>query len=275
MYKKGDESLKVQRIKQRLLDLGHLETYEDAKFDSDMENAVKAFQKDKGLKADGIIGEKTFAALYPELQPEPSTISDILSPAGEKLIIEFEVGGGKNYYSKYLARPSYPGYQSGVTIGVGYDLGYYSTNAFYDDWAILDDDIKNRLAKCIGAKASSAKKLIPSVKDIVIPWDIAYNVFINVTVPKWYKTTLKTFPGLEKLPKDAQGALVSLVFNRGGLIDNSPRRREMKAIRGFVAQGNLKAIASEIRKMKRLWVGTEVEGLLRRRDEEAKLIENA
>ena len=40
------------------------------------------------------------------------------------LILEFEVGGGENYYNKFLKNPSWPGEQSGVTIGVGYDLGY-------------------------------------------------------------------------------------------------------------------------------------------------------
>lgn len=276
MFKKGDEGLKVQRIKQRLLDLGYMESYEDAKFDAEVDRCVREFQRLNNLKEDGIVGDKTLAVLFPELQPNPATSSSLLSPAGEKLIIDFEVGGGEAYYSKFLSRPSYPGYDSGVTIGCGWDCGYNKRANLDSDWAILPQDTRNRLAVTLGKTKNEAKAILPMVKDIVIPWNVAYNVFINVTVPKWFATTAKTYPGLYNLPKDAQAALVSLVFNRGGLIDNSDRRKEMKAIRDHVATGNLKAIASEIRKMKRLWIGTDVEaGLIKRREAEAKLVENA
>jgi GH24 family phage-related lysozyme (muramidase) len=83
---------------------------------------------------------------------------------------------------------------------------------------------------------------------------------------------------LDSLPLDAQGALVSLVYNRGtSMVDNSPedRRREMRAVRDAVAAGDLERIATELRSMKRLWVGKKQDGLLRRRDAEADLVESA
>jgi GH24 family phage-related lysozyme (muramidase) len=48
----------------------------------------------------------------------------------------------------------------------------------------------------------------------------------------------------------------------------------MKNIRALVPSKNYKAIANEIRKMKRLWVNAGVDGLLRRREDEAKLVES-
>ena len=88
----------------------------------------------------------------------------------------------------------------------------------------------------------------------------------------------QAFPEFEKLPLDVQGALVSLVYNRGtSMVDDSPedRRREMRAIRDAVAESDLQEIADELRVMKRLWVGKGLDGLLKRRDAEAELVESA
>ena len=40
-------------------------------------------------------------------------------------VINFE-SGGENYYNKYLKSVSWPGGASGLTIGIGADLGYMS-----------------------------------------------------------------------------------------------------------------------------------------------------
>ena len=96
-----------------------------------------------------------------------------------------------------------------------------------------------------------------------------------VTVPKFYNLRKKAFPGLEELPADVQGGLVSLVFNRGTSMEGH-RRREMRAIRDLVPQKDVHGIADEIRQMKRIWVGTSIAtGMNRRRDAEAALIEES
>ncbi len=82
-----------------------------------------------------------------------------------------------------------------------------------------------------------------------------------------------TFPGIAELPPDAQGALVSLVFNRGTSMEGD-RRAEMRAIRDAVPSSDLQEIADQLRSMKRLWINKGLDGLLRRREEEAKLIES-
>jgi GH24 family phage-related lysozyme (muramidase) len=125
----------------------------------------------------------------------------------------------------------------------------------------------------IGKKGSTAKSAIPSVRDIEISWTSALNVFKKSTLPRFINETLKAFPGADKLHPDAFGALVSIVFNRGASVTGSSRR-EMLNIRNLISSKNYKAIASEIRSMKRLWVGKGLDGLLRRRDEEAKLVES-
>ena len=51
------------------------------------------------------------------------------------------------------------------------------------------------------------------------------------------------------------------------------RRREMRAIARAVARGDVAEIARQIRAMKRLWVGKGLDGLLKRREGEAALVE--
>jgi GH24 family phage-related lysozyme (muramidase) len=98
-------------------------------------------------------------------------------------------------------------------------------------------------------------------------------VFKARTLPLHSRRTEQAFPGVEQLPADAQGALVSLVFNRGPGMEGD-RRREMRAVRDAVAQKDLREIARQIRAMKRIWKGQGLDGLLKRRDAEADLVES-
>ena len=205
----------------------------------------------------------------------------MLSKKSLDLILEFEVGGGENYYNKFLKNPTWPEGQSGITIGVGYDLGYVNKSEFSEDWKDLPKETFDRLYKVVGIKGYNAKNLIRGLKDITIPWDLALKVFNNKTVTKFYNLTKQTFPNFDNLPEDAKGGLVSLVFNRGNALEGD-RRREMKLIRDgmkLVSNYDQKAItfiANQIRNMKRIWIGGSIEkGMSRRRDAEAKLIEDS
>ena len=205
----------------------------------------------------------------------------MLSNKSLNLILEFEVGGGENYYNKFLKNPAWPGEQSGVTIGVGYDLGYINKTEFTNDWKDLNQKDFDRLYKVVGIKGIAAKNLIKGLRDISIPWELSLKVFNNKTVTKFYNLTKQTFPNFDNLPEDAKGGLVSLVFNRGNALEGN-RRREMKLIRDGMKltstfdQKALTFIANQIRNMKRIWAGGSIEkGMSRRRDAEAKIIEES
>jgi GH24 family phage-related lysozyme (muramidase) len=90
--------------------------------------------------------------------------------------------------------------------------------------------------------------------------------------PRYARDTRRVYPGVEALPADAQGMLLSLVFNRGASMADTDRRREMRQIRPLVAAADLAGIAARVRAMKRLWDIAELPGLHRRRDREAELI---
>lgn len=194
---------------------------------------------------------------------------NIMSDKAIKLILDYE---GLN------TPGSWPGGSSGITIGIGYDLGYVTVDQYESDWGefLSAQDIK-RLRSVVGLKGIKAKNKAASFTDIKIKRTDAEKVFIERTIPLTQFKAEQAFPGIDELPLDAQGALVSLVYNRGtSMTDDSPvdRRKEMRAIRDDVARQDLKDIAVQLRLMKRLWVGKNLAGLLKRRDAEAELVES-
>ena len=173
---------------------------------------------------------------------------------------------------------AWPGGGSGVTLGIGYDLGFHTRDEFFSDWGPhLSPGFMTRLVKALGKTGAAAKKLARSFTDIKIPRKAGEAVFIARTVPKQVGLTGRAFPGVTKLPPDAQGALVSLVFNRGTSMQGH-RRREMREIRDAIARTDFKmsklleAIATSIESMIRLWIGKGLDGLIRRRKAEAALV---
>lgn len=196
-----------------------------------------------------------------------------LNDASMNLILRFEVGGGEPYYDKYLRFPSWPEGQSGVTIGVGYDLGYNTSLTITNDWGpVISNSCITQLLPCAQKKGSAAQAMLSSVKNVEISWSSAFNVYNNVTIPKFWALTCSTFPGVENCDPNCQGALLSLVFNRGTSLKGDSRL-EMRNIKNLVPQKDYKDIAEQIRNMKRLWKGTSIEqGMSRRRDAEADLV---
>lgn len=72
-FRTGSSGEDVVKVKQKLLSLGmyapHILELKTSTFGKDTELAVKRFQSQKGLVADGIVGPLTYAALFPEEQP--------------------------------------------------------------------------------------------------------------------------------------------------------------------------------------------------------------
>jgi GH24 family phage-related lysozyme (muramidase) len=187
-------------------------------------------------------------------------------------VINFE-SGGENYYNKYLKSVSWPGGASGLTIGIGADLGYMSRQEFdkyFSSFFSREDSAK--LISVIGLKGDKAKAKLSFVKGIKLEWADAMDAFLNWTLPKFWNLTNNLWPGVDALCEVSQVALVSLVFNRGASTKGSSRV-EMKNIGNLVRQKDYISIASEIRSMKRLWLNKNLDGLLKRREIEATMVE--
>lgn len=189
------------------------------------------------------------------------------------LIFEYEVGGGEQYYNKYLKQFTWPAGASGPTIGIGIDCAYYTPKELASLFSYLPFQ-QRKLVEAASGKTGAAGKEYTKIlrkEGIQMSWDQAQQIFLTTTWPKFAALTDRTFPQADQLCDSAYGALVSLVFNRGGSLSGDSRA-EMRAIRELVPQKNYHAIAKQIRLMKRLWEGKNMEGLLRRRDAEADLV---
>ena len=113
-----------------------------------------------------------------------------------------------------------------------------------------------------------------------MPFKVAWQVFIEDTLPGFYKQTQSIYPSLENLPLLCRSVLVSIVFNRGTDL-RGDRRKEMKEIQSLLLQADktgqnktqvnrtLAGVEEQIVSMKRLWSPNS--GLFKRRQSEANL----
>lgn len=239
---------------------------------------IKNIQRFLNLDADGVIGSDTLTAIENRLFENVSDTDDgfslTISRQGLEQLIQHEISS-KSYYNRSLKRPIWPGGASGVTIGIGYDLGYNKASQIRNDWRgkISDLDLE-KLVAVSGLKSDDAKSALRRVKTVEIAFEEAKQVFSETTLPRYAAVTRKAYPGVESLFPDTQAALLSLVYNRGPAMSGT-RRKEMSAIRSFVAQQDYAGIEQQLISMKRLWEGKGLAGLLKRRDDEASLVSGA
>jgi hypothetical protein len=207
--------------------------------------------------------------------------NDLISQAAIDIIVSSEVTSRAVYERKYR-RPEWPGGKSGVTIGIGYDVGYCDHRPqLWDDWrGLIPDRMIVTLEPCIGVTGARARALLSSVSGVDVPWEAAMQVFLQGDVPRWCAVVAAKLPNFAELSPDCKGVLVSLAYNRGASFDHQPtlddpndRYREMRVIRRFMEERKFDRIPEQIRKMKRLWVGKGLDGLLERREAEAALFE--
>jgi GH24 family phage-related lysozyme (muramidase) len=190
------------------------------------------------------------------------------------LLYEFEVGGGRDYYNKYLKMFTWPSGYSGPTIGIGIDCAYYTEQELGEIFHFLPASQLDLVKKSVGKTGQAGREYTKVLRkaNIMVTWEQAQNIFMKITWPKFARLTQRVFPLSDTLHEDAFGALVSLVFNRGSSL-RGENRREMRAIVNLVKKRDYKGIAKQIRSMKRLWQGKGLDGLLARREREASIIE--
>lgn len=249
--------------------------------------AIKLFQRDNFDKLKisnnhidfGIATPQTLELLFTDIK---NLKYCNLSKYAIDMILAHEISG-ESYYNMKLQSPVWPGGASGVTIGIGYDLGYNSISNLKTDFGnyISPNDI-SMLSGVVGLKAGNAQRALSKVKSVKIPFTVAYRVFIENSIPKYLNTAIKTYPSLINQTPDFIGGILSLVYNRGNSTTGATRV-EMRNIQKLMAdnsgstlsQSTISHIANEIKKMKRLWVGKGLDGLLGRRDDEHNLILNS
>jgi hypothetical protein len=241
-----------------------------------IDRRLARLQRAMGLAADGILGPETMTALEARIlsrrQIANVPCSLEVSQSGLDLLVAFEVSSPA-YYAKKLRRPCWPGGESGVTIGIGYDVGVTSAKQIEQDWrGQLTDEAVDRLLTVQSITGVRAKQLARDLSDVDVAFDIAQTVFYRCTVPQFARRTLDVYPRVDRLPPDAQAMVLSLVYNRGTRLSGS-RRQHMAALKPLIARGDLAAMAGQFELMTELW--PDVPGLCARRRKEAAMIRGA
>ena len=239
----------------------------DGDFGGGTKRAVHEFRLANGLPAADVIDDDLWQRLRALPEPSPDL------PTRAVAFIAREEVGGRDYYDATAIHPEWPGGASGVTIGVGYDLGYQA--GFAADWGdLLTVADLAALKPWLGKTGDAAAAGPAQLTNITIPWHAAWSGYIRRTLPQEIVKTRQTFiaPAGKPLPPLCLGMLVSLVYNRGtAMTDNSDndRRKEMRIIRDAVKVGDYAVVPAALLAMQRLWPSSS--GLYGRRAREAKL----
>lgn len=197
-----------------------------------------------------------------------------LSQRAIDLITGFEVGS-EQAYDRHYRHPVWPRRQSGITCGIGYDVGYVTPATLAADWrGHTSDSNIAALSHVCGTRGAAAAALLNLVADIDIPFASAMAVF-RLTLAQTTSKTVRALPNAIKLSGDSLGALVSLVYNRGAsFFLPGERYTEMRHIQGDIAASHFSLVPARMRSMKRLWQNDpDARGLLTRRELEATLFE--
>ena len=263
VLRQGDRGEDVKTLQRGLDRLGSM-LLVDGDFGPATEAAVaearESLRLAPGVEADDRLVDAL--AAVPEPAPE-------VTAAGVTFIGREEVSSPAAYRRQYR-RPVWPSAESGITIGIGYDLRFVRDRAkLVVDWGdVLDARVIDRLLAVCG-RAGSRERL-DQVGDIEVPFLAATAVFLRRMIPEHAGRTRDTYPSLDTLPPHRRTTLISLVLNRGNRT-HGEGREEMARIQELLAAGDLAPVAAQIESMTRLWNPVTLPGLIQRRLREARL----
>lgn len=181
--------------------------------------------------------------------------------------------GGKSYYLRKMTGIIWPGGASGATVGVGFDCGYNSRAQIQAAWSSVASPAEmNALLACAGLKGAAAQAMTRRYRSAVhFTWEEAQVPFVKDTLPRFTQQTAAAFRlRPDQLHPHSNGALTSLVFNRGPSMTGY-NRRHMVLIRDALAAGKVSAVPQIFLDMRVIWQGKGLDGLLTRRRDEANL----
>ena len=202
-------------------------------------------------------------------------------------VIRFSTSKGEYVISKqlwdfilsaegYEAQPYVPTGSSGVTLGYGYDLGQQKKDKMYQELSsyYTNDQLK-RLEEAIGKRGNAARKIVGKFSDITITREKAKRLAILVK-RRYAEDTVSIYPEILNYHPHCQGAILSLVYNRGNQLIDKPDhkpRGDMRDIQSALKQNRGNDIPKYLRAMKRLWSPKKERGLIIRREGEAEWFE--
>ncbi len=264
VLKSGDNGPAVKTLQRGLNKLGVM-LLVDGDFGAATRTAVGSARDQLGRPGPPDADDELQAAIAAVPDPCPP-----LTAAGVTFIAREEVSDARTYVQRFQS-PICPPEASGVTIGIGYDCRFVDAAEFQADWGgVLPAAVLGQMIGVLGRPCTPA--LVAQVSTVTVTLAVAMRVFAERTLPKFLRQTRSIYPQIDGALLDAaqRTALVSLVYNRGTDLTGD-RRREMKAIQGLLAAGQVGGVAAQFEAMTRLWDPATAGGLIRRRRAEATL----
>lgn len=260
-----DKREDVRRMQTALKNAGY-DVDADGLFGEGTERQVIAFQKARGLGADGIVGPATWSALGGANDSASSAAyeaSNVLPGfRGDAAWVHAREGhAGKAYW---------PGGASGVTFDPGVDLGHAKSSLIEQHYKpILTTEQFAAAQKAFGVKGASAKQHLDSdsvLQSIRISRAQADTIFPYASLPYW-NAIVNRFPTLDDSDTlgSVQTALLSLAYNRGA------GNRGLETLKQPLADKNWTQVADRIGSMQQ---DHQLAGIRKRRRMEAELIRN-
>lgn len=249
----------------------------DGLFGEGTETVVQAFQRDRGLDADGIVGAATWLALggdsdAPE-DPAPEAEADAPETPDVSSVMPGFIGDGQWVHARegHLGKPYWPGGQSGVTFDPGIDLGYAASDLIETLYSsILTAEQIEAAQNVYGIKQEAAKDALeadPVLQGVRISREQADGIFPYAAEPYW-KAISDRFPSLSEpdtLPA-VQTVMLSLAYNRGA------GNRGLEELRAPLEAKDWSGVADLVGAMQQ---DHPLEGIRKRRQMEAELIRAA
>ena len=146
--KKGDSGSEVRELQERLKELGYYTNYVDGDFGDVTEEAVKAFQRNNGLTADGKAGSVTLSKLYsssakyasptatPTSKPT-NTPKSTATPDPDSLDYYLEIGSSGSKVRALQNRLIQLGWLEGTASGKYDNATEYAVKAFQERYSSL------------------------------------------------------------------------------------------------------------------------------------------
>jgi hypothetical protein len=144
--------------------------------------AARANRDFQDLPTDQLEGlEATFPV--PKLTDEE--VAALVSDEARLIVVGFEVSDRTTYERKYV-RPEWPGGVLGITIGIGYDVGYHSQAEVRADWqGLLSANDIEQLVQGVALKGERAHERLSEFSNIKVPWDAALEAYRCCTIEVW------------------------------------------------------------------------------------------
>jgi hypothetical protein len=169
----------------------------------------------------------------------------------------------------------------GITIAYGYDLGQQASTTVDTELAGLYSPGEIEILKIsLGKKGAEARAHLATVRHIAINKDNALKLAV-IMKKRYAQQIVDIYPEVINLHPDCQGALLSLVINRGNALSGTTpaktaARLEMKQIQEDFINDKIEMIPSRLRDMTRLWRDDSTRrGVAIRREKEADFFEGA